>query len=96
MILKVYLPHMLIVKETQVVDGVAREPRQVERNEVKVEANDRLPFEVDVALGVEGDRPSDEVNPAHHRAESLQPGAARDGDVNDGCFGQAGAVERDS
>ena len=62
---------MLIVEEAQVVDGVAREPRQVERDEVKVEPDDRLPLEVDVALGVEGDGPGNEVNPPHDRTKSL-------------------------
>lgn len=46
-----------------VENRVERVAQQVERQKVKVQADYRFPLEVVKNLGVEGDRPSDEVNP---------------------------------
>ena len=58
--------------ERDVEQAVQDEPDNVEGDKVEVEPDDALPPPVLVDLGVEGDGPGDEVDPAEDVADHVQ------------------------
>ena len=70
--LEIFFSHFAIIKQAKIVDGVASEPRHVQRYEVEVQTDDGFSFEIDVALRIEGDGPRQEVNPSHDGTKYLQ------------------------
>lgn len=66
-----------------VEDGVERVAQQVQREEVKIQADHRLPAEIDPDLRIERNRPRCEINPTDDDRNENERGWMRDDDANE-------------
>lgn len=89
-----FILHCGVPVEGTIEDRVKDETDDVQRHEIEIQTDHRLPPPVQVYLRVEGHRPGHKVQPAADLREANEPRLETDPDTNVGIGDQGAAKDR--